>query len=234
MIPRIIHQTYKSNAVPDRVRSLMASWTRLNPGWEVRFYDDQMCREFVRTEFPEYYQAYLALPKDVERSDFFRYLIVLHVGGVYADIDCECRAPLDRFLRSADTLVVGWEGIRDGRDGVLAPFRPPPPGFELGLRRRAGHPGAPRNLRPHRALGAQGVHEQHQQGHARAHRTRRLHRRRASTVLETLAREGRARGGGEVWSREPGARARSSRMSSRRRRTREASGARITTRGTSA
>ena len=110
MIPRIIHQTYKSNAVPDRVRSLMASWTRLNPGWEVRFYDDQMCREFVRTEFPEYYQAYLALPKDVERSDFFRYLIVLHVGGVYADIDCECRAPLDRFLRSADTLVVGWEG----------------------------------------------------------------------------------------------------------------------------
>jgi mannosyltransferase OCH1-like enzyme len=48
-------------------------------------------------------------PKDVERSDFFRYLIVLHTGGVYADIDTECRKPLDRFLRASDTLVVGWE-----------------------------------------------------------------------------------------------------------------------------
>lgn len=108
-IPRIIHRTYKSNAVPDQVRGLMASWDRLNPGWEIRFYDDAMCRQFVRTEFPEYYDAYIALPKDVERSDFFRYLIVLHTGGVYADIDTECRKPLDRFLRTTDTLVVGWE-----------------------------------------------------------------------------------------------------------------------------
>ena len=110
MIPRVIHQTYKSRAVPDGVRPLMASWTQLNPGWEMRFYDDAMCRQFVRAEFPEYYDAYLALPKDVERSDFFRYLVVLHTGGVYADIDTECRRPLDEFLRTTDTLVVGWEG----------------------------------------------------------------------------------------------------------------------------
>ena len=110
MIPRVIHQTYKSSAVPDGVRPLMASWTALNPGWVMRFYDDATCRQFVRAEFPEYYDAYLALPKDVERSDFFRYLVVLHTGGVYADIDTECRRPLDEFLRTTDTLVVGWEG----------------------------------------------------------------------------------------------------------------------------
>jgi hypothetical protein len=52
-----------SEAVPDQVRGLMASWDRLNPGWEIRFYDDAMCLHFVRTEFPEYYNAYLALPK---------------------------------------------------------------------------------------------------------------------------------------------------------------------------
>ena len=110
MIPRVIHQTYKSSAVPDGVRPLMASWTARNPGWVMRFYDDATCRQFVRAEFPEYYDAYLALPKDVERSDFFRYLVVLHTGGVYADIDTECRRPLDEFLRTTDTLVVGWEG----------------------------------------------------------------------------------------------------------------------------
>jgi len=57
----------------------------------------------------EYYEAYLSLPKDVERADFFRYMVVLRHGGVYADIDTECRKPIDDFVRASDTLVVGWE-----------------------------------------------------------------------------------------------------------------------------
>ncbi len=51
------------------------SWRRLNPGWEIRFYDDEACLEFVSREFPEYLAAYRALPKHVERSDFFRYMV---------------------------------------------------------------------------------------------------------------------------------------------------------------
>jgi hypothetical protein len=34
---------------------------------------------------------------------------VLRHGGVYADIDTECRKPIDDFVRASDTLVVGWE-----------------------------------------------------------------------------------------------------------------------------
>ena len=109
MIPRIIHQTYKTSDVPDRVKGLMRTWADKNPGWKTRFYNDQECYKFVEREFPEYYDAYVSLPKDVERSDFFRYLIVLHSGGLYADIDTECRQPMDSYLRSTDTLVVGWE-----------------------------------------------------------------------------------------------------------------------------
>ena len=109
MIPRIIHQTYKTSDVPDRVKGLMRTWAEKNPGWKTRFYNDAECYKFVEREFPEYYDAYVSLPKDVERSDFFRYLIVLHTGGVYADIDTECRQPMDSYLRSTDTLVVGWE-----------------------------------------------------------------------------------------------------------------------------
>ncbi|KAG2453558.1 hypothetical protein HYH02_001777 [Chlamydomonas schloesseri] len=88
----------------------MASWTRVNgPGWQTRFYDDEACTDFVRREFPEYLDAYLSLPKDVERSDFFRYMVVLRLGGVYADIDVELRQPLDSIVTPTDTLVVGWE-----------------------------------------------------------------------------------------------------------------------------
>lgn len=59
--------------MPSSLRAVMASWTRVNgPGWQTRFYDDEACTDFVRREFPEYLDAYQSLPKDVERSDFFR------------------------------------------------------------------------------------------------------------------------------------------------------------------
>jgi hypothetical protein len=40
---------------------------------QVLFYSDDAALTFVRREFPEYFEAYLNLPKDVERADFFRY-----------------------------------------------------------------------------------------------------------------------------------------------------------------
>jgi len=89
----------------------MASWRAANPGWTVRFWDDDACSAFVAAEFPEYEAAYAALPKDVERSDFFRYLVILRLGGLYADIDTECRTDLDALVHPADTLVVGWENV---------------------------------------------------------------------------------------------------------------------------
>lgn len=42
LIPRILHQTYKSADVPQSARRLMLSWRTMNPGWDIRFYDDQV------------------------------------------------------------------------------------------------------------------------------------------------------------------------------------------------
>ena len=74
LIPRVIHQTYQSSNIPEKAQPLMRSWRQQNPDWDLRFYDDAACLAFVRTEFPEWLAAYKGLPKDVERSDFFRYL----------------------------------------------------------------------------------------------------------------------------------------------------------------
>jgi mannosyltransferase OCH1-like enzyme len=35
--------------------------------------------------------------------------VVLRLGGAYADVDAECRAPLDAVIAPADTLLVGWD-----------------------------------------------------------------------------------------------------------------------------
>ncbi|KAK9806068.1 hypothetical protein WJX72_000034 [[Myrmecia] bisecta] len=109
LIPKLIHQTFKSGSVPASVRPFMQSWRRYNEDWEIRFYDDEACLQFVQREFPEYLDAYRSLPKDVERSDFFRYMVVLRLGGVYADMDTECRKPLNNLIAPRDTMVVGWE-----------------------------------------------------------------------------------------------------------------------------
>ena len=72
LIPRILHQTYQTSAIPPGVRPLMHSWRRHNEDWEIRFYDDEACLKFVQREFPEYLDAFRALPRNVERSHFFR------------------------------------------------------------------------------------------------------------------------------------------------------------------
>lgn len=119
-IPHIIHQTSRSfDSLPEPIPLLRESWTRLNPGWDMQQWDDARCKEFVRKEFPEYYTAYMGLPKNVERADFFRYLVVLRYGGVYADIDTECKQPLDQVIRHTDSLLVGWEGEVPDDDALV-------------------------------------------------------------------------------------------------------------------
>jgi len=108
-IPKIIHQTFKSSQIPEEMQNYVASWKERNPSWQYVFYNDTDCLEFVQKEFPHYLEAYQSLPKNVERSDFFRYLVVLRYGGVYADLDAECMVPLDQMLQPDDVFLVGWE-----------------------------------------------------------------------------------------------------------------------------
>ena len=109
-IPRIIHQTYWSReGISEELRKISETWKSMNPEYEYKFYDDKACSDFVEREFPEYYDAYVNLPKNVERSDFFRILVVLREGGVYADMDAGCIKPIDTYISPTDALVVGWE-----------------------------------------------------------------------------------------------------------------------------
>jgi len=48
---------------------------------------------------------------------------VLRVGGVYADVDTECRKPLSGLIRPHDTLGVSWESELGGAGGGRAPCR---------------------------------------------------------------------------------------------------------------
>ncbi len=110
-IPRIIHQTWKSEAVPDRWRAWADSWKRLHPRWEYRLWTDAMNRGFVASEFPELLPVYDAFSYNIQRADAARYLILHRYGGMYVDLDIECLRPVDPVLAD-HTLVLGAEPRR--------------------------------------------------------------------------------------------------------------------------
>ena len=87
MIPQIIHQTYKNTELPQMYRVCQESVRKLHPHFEYRFYTDEDMDRIVRTEAPEYYEAFCALPRMIMKIDMFRYFLMYLHGGLYVDMD---------------------------------------------------------------------------------------------------------------------------------------------------
>ena len=106
-IPRRIIQTHRS---ADVMPELRASWIEQHPDYDYRFFTDEQCRAFVAEQLPGLLATYDALPLPVQRADLFRYAAVYELGGVYADVDTVCCAPLHGYVDLAqDRLFAGME-----------------------------------------------------------------------------------------------------------------------------
>lgn len=108
MIPKIIHQSWKVEQVPERWLAYQETWRAMHPGYEYRFWTDDANRAFVAEHFPALLPVYDGYRHPVCRADLARCLVVCHYGGVYADLDCECLRPLDDLLEGR-ALVFGLE-----------------------------------------------------------------------------------------------------------------------------
>ena len=111
-VPRIVHQTHKSQAYIDAnplLKRAQDSWKRWD-GWEHRFWSDAEADDFVRKTFgAKMHRIYRSLPIPVMKADLFRYLVVYAHGGVYADADTHCVSRPDFFRRCDKELVVAAE-----------------------------------------------------------------------------------------------------------------------------
>jgi mannosyltransferase OCH1-like enzyme len=108
MVPRIIHQSWKVEQVPDRWLAFQQTWRRNHPDYEYRFWTDDANRAFVAQVFPEFLAVYDGYRHPVSRADLARYLVICRFGGIYADLDCESLKPLDDLLVGKE-LVFGLE-----------------------------------------------------------------------------------------------------------------------------
>eukprot|EP00591_Stephanopyxis_turris_P003165 CAMPEP_0195509144 /NCGR_PEP_ID=MMETSP0794_2-20130614/2166_1 /TAXON_ID=515487 /ORGANISM="Stephanopyxis turris, Strain CCMP 815" /LENGTH=660 /DNA_ID=CAMNT_0040636299 /DNA_START=141 /DNA_END=2123 /DNA_ORIENTATION=- len=120
LIPRIIHQTWfeeiTEESYPEMIR-LQNSWKAT--GWDYRFYDDTAARAFIVDNFPSrFVDAYDAILPGAFKADFFRYLVLLIDGGIYADIDITLDTTIENFIHPNTAFLVPLDSpgsIRDER-----------------------------------------------------------------------------------------------------------------------
>ncbi|HET7133266.1 MAG TPA: glycosyltransferase, partial [Gammaproteobacteria bacterium] len=94
-IPRIIHQLWKTDAVPARWRDASASVRKYHKGWEYRLWTDATMDRHVRVNHPDFYPAFTALNRHIMRVDVFRYVLMNDFGGLYCDLDYEFLRPFN-------------------------------------------------------------------------------------------------------------------------------------------
>jgi mannosyltransferase OCH1-like enzyme len=94
-IPRIIHQTWRNQDVPQYLRRFQASWLENHPDWQYRLWTDQANRQLISDYYPEFLSVYDAYLLPIQCADAIRYFILHHFGGLYVDLDFECLRPLD-------------------------------------------------------------------------------------------------------------------------------------------
>ena len=95
MIPKIIHQTWKTDVPPSKWIPFIEKVKKLNPEWEYILWTDADNDEFVKTNFPDFYNVFNNFSRGIMRADVIRYLIMYKIGGVYLDLDYEVLKPFE-------------------------------------------------------------------------------------------------------------------------------------------
>ena len=104
-IPNILWQSWKTKDIPEVIKPQALSWTTSNPQLDLKFMDDRACANFILENFgDEVLSAYLSLPQNIMRADFWRIAVVYIHGGYYADLDVEANVNLSQLIENINSI----------------------------------------------------------------------------------------------------------------------------------
>ena len=96
MIPKIIHYCwFGRNPLPESAKKCIDSWRKFLPDYEIKEWNED---NFDVNIIPYTQQAYEA-KKYAFVSDYARFWILYHHGGVYFDTDVEVIRPMDDIIK---------------------------------------------------------------------------------------------------------------------------------------
>ncbi|KAI6034362.1 glycosyltransferase family 32 protein [Pisolithus microcarpus] len=97
-IPRILHQTWKSETLPSRWKGISQACREMMPDYDYMLWTDASSREFIAEHYPWFLDTFDNYQFTIQRADAIRYFVLHHYGGVYLDLDVGCLRPLDPLL----------------------------------------------------------------------------------------------------------------------------------------
>ena len=101
--PRIIHQQWKSKEIPEKWLYATNKCKELNPTYNYTLWTDDAILRFLETYYPWFVPTFKSYPYKIQRIDSVRYFILYHYGGVYIDMDIECRKSFDYIIKNASS-----------------------------------------------------------------------------------------------------------------------------------
>lgn len=122
-IPKIVHHTYPSKNLTPELAQNLDTLKQNNPDWMFCFYDDEDQITFIKSHFPYLLEYYLSIDADygAAKADFFRYLLIYKLGGVYLDIKSYVSKPLSEIVTDQTKyLLAYWENPIDGKHDELS------------------------------------------------------------------------------------------------------------------
>lgn len=115
MIPKVIHYCwFGGNPLPEMARNCIESWKRYCPDYEIKEWNesnfDLECCDYVKEAYKCKKWAFV--------SDFARFWILYHEGGIYFDTDVELVASIDDVIKNG--AFMGCERIGTAvLDGIV-------------------------------------------------------------------------------------------------------------------
>ena len=73
LIPKIIHQTYKNENIPEIWKPGQQACIDLHEDYQYILWTDEMAREFISEEFPWFLETWDNYPYNIQRADAIRY-----------------------------------------------------------------------------------------------------------------------------------------------------------------
>jgi hypothetical protein len=98
-MPRILHQTWKDNTLPEKWRLAWRECREGMPDYEIMLWTDDLSRKFVAIHYPEHLPMFEGYRYPIQRADSIRYFVLHHFGGIYMDLDMGCRRRIDPLLQ---------------------------------------------------------------------------------------------------------------------------------------
>lgn len=112
VIPKIIHYCwFGANKLPELAEACIASWKKYLPDYEIKEWNE---KNFDISITPYVQEAYAA-KKYAFVSDYARFWILYHYGGLYFDTDVEIIRPLDHIIQRGPFM-----GIEGGSSIILS------------------------------------------------------------------------------------------------------------------